>query len=310
MLDVSYYAQCRAFKKVAEVGLNGKIELSKGNIFYRTIGAHTSKSRELPVAQASSENSNVSIGWLADNFHFNFLGIELKKPVLTTMLYPISRVFGSYPLSGNTSSSFPPLTNFEKAYQNRDSIRRFGAVSGNDATTAMVIRYLHELSALDHNRLMKIVMDSTRYGKRDVIDRNGIEYADLASAVGIKREDEKEITYFDFDAGDIPSYFKKINVRWIDTKLGRSSVRVELAENGLPNLTLPYEGTLFFPTTEKQREAGLEKEVPANCLTYGAKEQALGGREFTLNVPNPLDAALTFFYLTKVVAPVVEAYKE
>lgn len=310
MRDQSYSNQSKAFEKIVEVGLNGKIELSEGNIFYRTTGTHISKSRELPIIQASTEHSNVRIGWLADNFHFNFLGVELKKPTLATMLYPISGIFGSYPPSGNTKSSFPPITNFEKAYHNRDMIRKFGAVSGDDICTAMVIRYLHELSTLDQNRLMNIVLDNTRYGKRDAIDRNGIDYAALASAVGIKRADEREITYFDFDAGNIPAYFKKINIHWIDSEFGKSSVSVELAENGVPKLTLPYHGTLFLPTTEKQKQAGLEKEVAANCLTYEARKEALHGREFTLNVPNPLDTALTFFYLTKVVAPVMEAYKE
>lgn len=308
------------------------------------VGSHSSKSRGLPIVGSESPSS-VRVNWFGYNYHFYFLGIELKQPVPATLMYPISSIFGGYALSGHVNTEVaPPLTNFQKAYHNCTPVGVFGGdCGGSGFMAAAVIRYLEEISKLDIEKILDVCLRKTSYGSTDVIDGNGIEFADLAKLLGLEYA---KFAYYDFDVQNLPDdVFDRVNVDWFDSDLGAdsSSIHVTMKKGVyLPPLTLPAEiyvdlkDTLLdrhIPQDTQERPVKnsysdhLLLKVPAHLLhyqkdrtpeerqrlresvkypTHGVYESVnLGTREFTFNVPNVLDCALTAFFFVKVLAPMI-----
>jgi len=309
----------------------------------RKVGSHTSKSRRLPIFATSPNGSNVRVTWFGQNYYFYFLGVEFDKPVCATLLYPISAIFGGYALSGHVNTEIaPPLGNIQKAYHNNTMVERFGADSGSGFTSALVIRYLDAVSLLEASDILDVCLRKTRYGSMDAINGNAIEFDLLTKAVGLVRSGKDTPYDFEVEISD-ESIFEQVQIDWHDLELGRSSVYVTLRDGYfLPAMLLPMGTTYVDPTDslldqylprEKQKrpprgtyDETIVKKIPAHLLGYRKASQdeyqALNScvyppnwcysgvnpdtKNFTLNVPNVLDAAMTAFFLTRVLDPVVK----
>jgi len=190
----------------------------------------------------------------------------LQEPVAATLMYPISGLFGRYALSGHTDpKGAPAITNFEKAYHNRTLIRRFGVECNSPLQAALVIRYLNEVSKLPAQEIFDLVLDKTDYGKIDGIDFNAVGGDDEAALANILNLGFEEFAYYDFDVTNKPDFFKRINVDWFDTEIGRSSVHFEFADQPLPTMPIPA-GALYIPTTKEMQALGLAKK--SSCKKF------------------------------------------
>jgi hypothetical protein len=292
-----------------------------------TARTHTSKSRTLPILKGEKEGSNVRVTSIGHNFHNYFLGVELQEPIAATLMYPISGLFGSYALSGHTDpDGAPAITNFEKAYHNRDMIQRFGVECGSPLQAALAIRYLNEISKLPAQEIFDLVLDKTSYGKIDGIDFNAVGGDGNAKLANILNLGFEKFAYYDFDVTNAPEFFKRINVDWFDTELGRSSVHFEFADQALPAMPIPA-GALHIPTTEEMQALGLAKKVPARNLEYKRDHQQerhqmsqdgivsdnyhraeWENMDWTINTPNGLDTAITAFMLNQVLVPTLSYF--
>ena len=149
-----------------------------------------------------------------------------------------------------------------------------------------------------------------------------------------------KVAYYDFDVQNAPKdVFYRINVDWFDAGLGKSSVHVTMSDNVfLPPLLLPAEIYVDLKDTILDRYIPGEAQerptkntydnhvifkVPVSLLHY-QKDRAqqaqeklkgandiysrlnVGTREFTFNTPNVLDSAMTAFFFTKVMAPILK----
>ena len=296
-----------------------------------TVRTHISKSRALPILKGEKEGSNVRVTSIGYNFYYYFLGIELQEPIVATLLYPISGLFRRYVLSDHTDpEGAPPITNFKKAYHNRTLIQRFGIECISPLQAALVIRYLNEVSRLPVQSILDIVLDKTGYGKIDDIDFNAVGGAGEAVLANILNLRYEKAMYSSFDVTNIPELFRRINVDWFDTKIGKSSVHVEFVDQPLPAMPIPREA-LFVPTTEEMQVLGLAKEVPAISLKYRedhekerrtiSREGILstvsddyhraewGNMKWTFNTPNGLDTAMTAFMLNHVLVPTLSYFE-
>jgi len=302
------------------------------------VGEHTSKSRDLPIV-ATDGSKNVRVTWFGYNYYSYFLGVELKRLIPATLLYPISSIFGRYALSGHVNTEIaPPITNFQKVYHNCTPIQIFGGECGDGFSSALIIRYLEEVSKLDTKAILDVCLRKTRYGSIDDLDGNGIEFGKLAQILDLLAC--KEITYFDFDVKNAPvEIFERLNVDWFDSNLvgGKSSVHVTMQKNiFLPPLPLPAEIFVDLKDTELNchiPQEGQERptenrwnnylifKIPARLLHYQKNRTSgepkypihpvyekvnIGTRDFTFHVPNVLDCALTAFFFIKVLAPIMK----
>lgn len=306
------------------------------------VKSHTSKSQRLPIVGSASLN-NVDVSWFSYNYYFYFLGVKLKQAIPATLLYPISTIFGRYPLSGHVNTEIaPPLTNFEKAYHNCDLLKTFGGDCGGEGLVpALVIRYLEEVSKLDIEKILDVCLRKTRYGAVDYIDGNAIKFEDLAKLLHLQYA---KFAYYDFDVQNAPTdIYERVNVDWFDTEMNGSSVHVTMRE-GVLLPPLPTSAKIYvdlrdtaldqyIPPEAQERPVKnrysehLLLKVPADMLcyqkdrTYEERQKLhessdypvhgiydrvhLGTREFTFNVPNALDCAMTAFFFIKVLAPII-----
>jgi len=321
--------------------LNWWLALGFGGIFdSRMVSNHTSKSRNLPIMAGKYEGSNVVVSWFAQNYYFYFLGVEFVKPLCATLLHPIRTIFGDYALSGHVNTTLAPqLGNIDKAYHNATMIERFGADCGSGFKAALVIRYLQEVSQLNAEKILDICLRKTDYGSVEAIDGNAIDFDKLVRAIGLKRTGRN--APYDADLRlDPDSIFERIQIDWFDTSLDSSSVHVRLKEGCfLPQLPLedifvnPRDTALAQHLSEEvqPRKVGTYDEkllgmIPVHVLSHWQRDQEtfaglnacrypVSGvyhvldpdtREFTFNVSNVLDAAMTAFFLTHVVDPVIK----
>lgn len=292
-----------------------------------TARTHVSKSRTLPILKGEKAGSNVRVTSIGHNFYNYFLGIELQEPVAATLLYPISGLFGRYALSGHTDpEGAPAITNFEKAYHNRTPIQRFGVECGSPLQAALAIRYLNEVSKLPAREIFNLVLDKTNYGRIDGIDFNAVGGDGEAALANILNLGFEKFAYYDFDITNAPELFRRINVDWFDTEIGKSSIHFEFKDQPLPAMPMPA-GALYIPTTEEMQALGLAKKVPARSLEYKRDHQQerhqmssegivsenyhraeWGNLNWTFNTPNGLDAAMTAFMLNHVLVPTMSYF--
>lgn len=309
------------------------------------VGSHTSKSQHLPIIGTSKiGKSNVKVTWFGQNYHSHFLGVKLTEPIYATLMYPIIGLFGRTACSSHVNEkSAPAITNFMKHYHNQEKLQAFGMEFGDGFFASLAVRYLHEISKLDTEKIMDICLRKTNYGKVDLIDGNAIDFLKMINAVGFAAE---RATY-DYDLKlDEESIFSKVQVDQFDTELNDSSVHFTLKPGILlpalpmPELYIKPSDTILgkhLPQQVKKKSWSDDlaplpdtvfKAIPASVLEHIEGEdlstrkkifhpvyplhrvyayEDFQGREFILNVPNPLDAALTAVFLTKVVDPIVRS---
>lgn len=283
---------------------------------------HRSKSQELPILCAFSEQSSVEVGNISHNYYFYFMGLRLKRPIPATFLYPISNLFHGYPLSGHCDTDYPALTAFPRAYGAVERIDRLGFTFNHPLEGALVIRYLDAISKLPLERILDMVLYQTSYGKIDAIDFNAVGgdgEAELAKILNLFFE---KFAYYDFNVTNIPSMFSKINIDWWNTKgMSRSAVHFSLKDH-LPPLTVPS-GDIQYHTTAEQQAVGMGQVVPLICLTnrkydeegrMDLREKAHGlylgkspltARDWTIGTVNGLDTAMTAYMLTHILQPCI-----
>jgi len=306
-------------------------------------GGHRSKSRDLPILRAEA-NSPFSVENFSDNYHFHFLGLKLKEgwSLPATFMFPISGTFNSYALSGHVTERIE-LTNFQQLYFNRANMpERFGMDVGTDINAAMVIRFLLAAYSLNQKAIEDVVFNGTRYGCRNFIDANAIDFDKLTYALDFHGE-AKAYDYQLSCAGQ--STFSSVTLDRFDLNYGGSRVEFELNEGSyLPTLPLPR-GTLYVqaidtvladhipslstpqytPPYEGNR---VQEYLPASALGYQQKFQhetypvreslpydinhiysivRPGSRKFSIHCSNVLDAAMVGMFLVKAVGPVVDA---
>lgn len=313
----------------------------------RTIDTHTSKSRRLPIVAAERDGWNTSVAWYAYNFHNYFTAYQFRKPLPTTLLYPIMTLFGSRHMSGHEAGCpHPDITNFIKDYWNRRPCVSFACFAGgwHMATT---LRYLEAASKIDTKALFDAVMDKTKYGARDSIHGNWIEFEEMCKAVGIPG-----LGTYDRDV-KVPTnrVIKSIRVDWfgIDTKITPCCVEVET----MPGMLLPaatgYRACYVDPKDTrlasylddtvqlrwtpdtKYNDPRMLTFIPTWMFTYHSLEPeeyrafwsrvngtpyltcgsygaaSLETRLFRFEVPNPLDAALLVLWWLSAGIPCAEA---
>lgn len=324
----------------------------------KLVASHTSKSVELPVAKYSDQMLNVEVTWFANNFYFYFLGIALRRPIPAALMYPISTVFGDYPLSGNTNTKVAPPVDFLSSYYKRADLKRFGTdCGGSGLIAAMVIRYLSELSKLDTGKIMDIAFYKTRYGDKPVPHGNHIETGELLAALGLKvNKDHYNPGITNLPKGILEEVVVDIFERIAQ---GESATRVKLAERNpmqptrmklaegifLPPTPVPFGGlcvgleetALDGLVSDELQERPYKNEYSKHLVSY-LPVQLLGSdisqdhqamvrewsegcpydlnyaysklpkptREFVFSTPNVLDAALTAFFVVKVMAPIMQ----
>lgn len=292
----------------------------------KEVGTHSSKSRTLPIISAVPKDieSKVKITWFAQNYYFHFLGLHFHNPVYTTLMYPISALFSRYALSGHVNTSIaPPITNIMKMYHDQERIGRFGINAGSGYNAALTVRYLHEISKLDMERIMDICLRKTRYGKMDIIHGNYADFIQMIRAVGLKGK----AGGYDFKVRkNRSSIFTEIQIDQFDTNLMGSSVHFTLKKGvRLPDLPFPAKD-IYIKASDLMADQGIIADeclygIPVSVIKYkeGTKKRKesyypinqcylhedLEAREFVINVANPLDAALVALFLTKVIDPII-----
>lgn len=316
------------------------------NVPTKEVSSHTSKSQHLPIIGIgkSFKDSNVKVTWFGQNYHTYFLGVKLDQPVYAALMYPIIGLFGRTACSSHVNERIAPaITNFIKHYHNQEKFQSFGMEFGDGFFASLAIRYLHEISKLDGERIMDICLRKSRYGTVDVIHGNSIDSSEMLIALGF----EGKTSGYDYDLTlSEESIFSKVQIDQFDTDLGNSSVRFTLKPDILlpalpmPGLYVKPSDTPLgkhLPQLAKEKSYSdkliplpdtLFKAIPASVLEYLESDdlsvrkklfdplypvhrvysyQNFQGKEFIMNVPNPLDASLTAIFLTKVVDPIVRS---
>ena len=307
-------------------------DLSTGLKVKRT---HSSKSIPLPIVGACSMRNpdNLTINNLSYNFHFYFMDVALKQPVPASLLWPISGLFGSIPLSGHVQER-NCITNFEKSYHNIERIDKISMQFGHPLQGVLAIRYLREISKLSTDDILNAVFYKTQRGLVDCVDFNNIDSGKLVEFCGLKT---KSNTY-DYDVEDLDKFFRKMNIDIWDLNNGSSSVHFTTTDF-LPPLTTPSR-TLLVKASLALREAGIGESdskfrkddpysIPVHLLKAPYNQEAsqaryplrlklngayhripLDTREFSVNTPNGLDSMLTAMLLQKCLPPAMEGMKE
>lgn len=319
----------------------GSVESMRRGIFLPRLGywlllGHSQPVRIAEIGErdylATDGPGNVLVTWFGDKDGSRRLGIELKQPIPATLLYPISTIFDRYGVCGYVNpQGSPPLVNFRKAYYNRRPISVFGGNCGGcdesaGIVVALTIRYLEEVSELNARK----------------IPSKSAELKSLARCLGLEVVRSKE--HDDLEVQEVPEdIFERVSVDEFDRPIGDgSSVHIVMKEGVfLPPLPLPAEIFVdvkdtaldsYIPADVQERPTKsmwsryLIYKVPARLLRlrnderkerqdlYGGVKYPLhhvymftnvGTREFTFHVPNVLDAVLTAFFFTKVLAPVL-----
>ena len=302
-----YHVHADWFKEIITVGYGKEARTC-------IVDTHTARNGEVvPVVEGTCEGSNVTVRALTNNSLFNFFSISLFNPIIATLLYPISSNFKGDALGQSEMEAVKnrePLHYFERKYHNKTLVQGFRAIAP-PVEIAQTIRYLDAVSRLDGKKLLEIVTDKKGRG---AIGRSGPrEIRDLEELLGIERPNGEKAEWpgnLDrFEMANAPDFYEKLQISWSDGKInGGAKIHVKLQREGIPRLMLPY-GTVSIPTTDEQKDAGLNGEIPLSCLKYTGERKSHSTKTFILNTPNKLDNAMTVLYLTKAVAPVAEALK-
>jgi hypothetical protein len=292
---------------------------------------HRSKSIELPIVGACvlQDPQNVTVENLSDNFHFYFLSLKLKQAIPATLLWPLSGLFGSVPLSGHvTDRNF--VTNFPKAYHNVERLSEISMSVGNGLQAALVIRYLNEVSKLPVDDILNRVLYKTRYGTVDAIDFNAVDSnQDLMKLIGLNPGSG----YCSYDVENVDPLYEKLHVSIFDSSNGGSSLQVTM-KGYLPPINLPS-GKLHVKVTPEQHAVGIgdtgygkEAYIPVRFLKrlphetlrdlYPLRRQLhsaynrvpVDNKEWLINTPNGLDTMLMAFMLNHCLPPVLQSINE
>lgn len=296
------------------------------------VGSHTSKSQVLPII-ASKSCSNVRVTWFSYNYSFYFMGVELRREIPATLLYPISKLFGHYPLSGHVNRLVAPaITNFDMLYHNCTPVQNFGGnCGGNGLQAALALRYLEVVSKLDIEAILDICLRETNYGNIDFIDGDAIELAELGKLLSLEG-----VSTFTNDVTNTPGdVFEKIAIDWYGTRYGGNGGVMVTMKKGVILPMLPSPASISLDPSDTVLKDllphGMIKRIPIQHLEYPSVHSDRyrklkdmcnyepnqlyyranpGTQSFVFHTPNVLDSVLTVFFLMNVVAPVLRALKE
>lgn len=306
-----------------------------------TVSHHTSKSQTLPIVAAKKPDSNVKVVWFGDNFHSHFLGMKFDKPVCASFLYPISGCLNELACSSHVNEKIAAgLPHHARASYNREMINSLGVECG-DISAALIIRYLHEISKLDYEQILRICYNEGREGgKKTFIHGNYVKFDSLLKAVDPELKEEGYGASFDLPEDSI---FEQVYVREFSHITRNGSSVIVTMKNGslLPDMPFPSDNVYanpsetaleqYLPADIQQRELPdtyddyVIAAVPVNLLHYQKElmqepvwnDYSLHGAHCCLNkgfktlifeTPNLLDAVMTGLFLAKAVDPIARSY--
>lgn len=301
------------------------------------VGTHLCSGDDLPIYKADTTGTgNVDVPWFAYNYSFFFLAIILKKAIPAPLLYPISAFLHDYGQSGHVNTEVgPPITNYTRLYHTLKLVRRFGiSVGGVPLAVTLVLKYLEAASLLDARYILNVCLNKTRYGKKDTIDSNYIDRAELSRLLGftnVTGHYESEIL------GIESRVISRLHIKW---GYPESVVTLELKEPFLlPGIGYPAEPCIAIKDTRLTNSLSHETVstlssgigmIPWNTFTKnppdGSELSEIGAFHsksynvhsgynyfkkstslFSFNVPNPLDAALLAYFFLNIMAPALES---
>ena len=307
----------------------------------KTVSHHSSKSCSLPVVAVEKVDSNVKVAWFADNFHSHFLGMQFAKPVCASFLYPISGCLDELSYSGHVNDRVAAgLPHHIRASYNREMIHTLGLECGG-ISASIIIRYLHEISSLDHNKILGICYNEGREGgNKTFIHGNYVNFKSLLKAVdpGLKEEGYGASMTLPED-----SIFEKVYVKeFSDISRHGSSVIVTMKSGSfLPDMPFPFDNVFanpsetaleqYLPESVQQRklpgtyddyvistvsvkslhyQKELLREPEWRDHTLHAAHCCLnkGFKTLIFDTPNLLDAVMTAVFLAKAVDPIARSY--
>lgn len=200
----------------------------------RVVDTHSSKSNKLPIVAAEREGWNTSVAWYGYNYHNYYSAFQLKQPIPTTLLWPISGTFGKKHMSGHEAGCpLPDITNFTKDYWTRRPLVPGFACFAGGWHMATTLRYLEAVSKIDQKALFDAVMDKTKYGAVDGIDGNAVDFKEMSKIIGIPGLDT-----YDKDVAVPPNkIIKSILVDWFGVQTEIRPTCVEVVTQ--PGVLLP-----------------------------------------------------------------------
>jgi hypothetical protein len=326
-------SQLAKFKKWIDFGYGrpSKVE---------TVSYHTSKSRTLPIVAAKKADSNVKVVWFGNNFYSHFLGMQFHKPICASFLYPISDYFDELACSGHINSGVAAeLPHYVRASSNQEMIKTLG-VECDGISAALIIRYLHEISKLDHEKILRICYEGREGRKKTFIHGNHVNFKNLFAAVDSGLEEESFGAFIKLSEDSI---FEKVHIEYFSniSRHGSSVIVTMKAGSLLPSMPFPYDRIFanpsetilgeYLPETVQQRELpGTYDDyvislVPIESLHYRKELTAepdynnyslhnahcllnKGFKTLIFDTPNLLDAVMTAIFLTKAVDPIAKLY--
>ncbi|MFA6194533.1 MAG: hypothetical protein WC719_02160 [Patescibacteria group bacterium] len=327
-------SQFAEFKKWIDFGYGNPTKV-------RTVSHHSSKSQNLPIVAAKGADSNVEVVWFGDNFHSHFLGMKFNEPVCASFLYPISGCLNELACSSHVNETVAAeLPHYVRASYNREMIKTLG-VECDGISAALIIRYLHEISKLDYENILRICYNENREGgKKTFIHGNHVEFESLIRAVDPGLKQESYGAFFNLPEDSI---FEKIYINEFSdiTRNGASVVVTIKAGSLLPALPFPFNRIFanpsetvlgeYLPEAIQQRKLPdtydnyVITAVPVNLLHY--QEELMkepdwneynlheahcrlnkGFKTLIFDTNNLLDAVMTGIFLAKAVDPVAKLY--
>lgn len=242
---------------------------------------HIRRWQKLPIMAVFAPNENVLVNWFGEYVFVHILGLQLRQPLPATLMHPIASVFGHFTLTNYIDEVIAPHVDIRNAYSGNEDITRFIATCEDGFAAALVIRYLRELSKLDTKRIADICFLHVASNKR-WIDNDAVDYEVLLEVLGLTHR---------YVNGSLNPTMTGLTMDFLDKVVielndpivhGQCAVQVTLAE-GIYRLSMPVLHSSF----------GVNHKV--GQLT----------REFVFRVPTIPDAALTAFFLVKVLAPMM-----
>lgn len=303
-----------------------------------TVSTHTSKSTELPIV-AGATNASVDVTWFGNNWYSYFLGVHMPTRALpATLLYPISNLFGKYPLSGHVNTTLaPPVTDFYYQSITGRTLRDFGFTCGYGLVASQALRFLKELSRVDTEGIMLLcgdqigpplnIHDFDQHQLAKVQDLLGL---DIVSGAGKPPHLQNMPT----------NVFDRIVVQPYRGILGyKATVTCRMShEYYLPPLNLPRASMFVSPDSTalgsfrsgyRRSASSVVAQVPVELLDYQLEQNPSWiddyglpvspvynyvnrsrDTDFTFGVPSALDAFMTAFYLSRVVGPILKELRD
>jgi len=286
---------------------------------------------------AARKNNNLSVTkfWMDHVFNVYTAAVEMQEPIPVTLMYPISNPSSfsslvSDPIAKSVCLDLEQLSqidHFEHDYHTRRNLDNIIFQSyGSGFETALVLRYLHEVSKLPLQEILDIAYNKERFGSQtafmDFQDCPG-KY-DLASLLGLKVKAESNDFCFQLD--DLPEMFDHVYLHWSAPNMG---ISMKFKNAPLPSLTIPEKDICFWPAGEGfEKKTDMIQSVPAYIFDlredYEERKEHLQDESVShlyycvdkntmyweIHTPNKLDAALTAFYLVKVLAPTLEDFRQ